>query len=110
MLQKQTTKPTYTQAAISQAKCNTVLIPPRTYREIVIAPGALMVPRAGTKTAGTTEPIPRQTTKHKTPTRKRYSKKDIQVGHYVRKVCAIYSDRISSLQLGSPYARDLVSY
>ena len=69
-----------------------------------------MVPRAGTKTAGTTEPIPRQTTKHKTPTRKRYGKEDMQVGHYVRKVCAIYSGRISSLQLGSPYARDLVSY
>ena len=38
---------------------------------------SLMVPRAGTKTAGTTEPIPRQTTKHKIPTRKQYSKEDI---------------------------------
>ena len=71
---------------------------------------SLMVPRAGTKTAGTTEPIPRQTTKHKTPTQKRYGKEDMQVGHYVRKVCTIYSGRISSLRLGSPYARDPVSY
>ena len=71
---------------------------------------SLMVPRAGTKTAGTTKPIPRQTTKHTIPTRKLYSKEDMQVGHYVRKVCAIYSSRISSLQLGSPYTRDLVSY
>ena len=71
---------------------------------------SLIVPRAGTKMTGTTEPILRQTTKHKIPTRKRYSKEDIQVGHYIRKVYTIYFDRISSLQLGSPYARDLVSY
>ena len=69
-----------------------------------------MVPRAGTKATGTTEPIPRQTAKHTTPTWKRYSKEDIQVGYYVKKVCVIYFGRISSLRLGSPYARDLVSY
>ena len=38
---------------------------------------SLMVPRVGTKIIGTTEPIPRQTTKHKIPTQKRYSKEDI---------------------------------
>ena len=38
---------------------------------------SLIVPRAGTKIAGTIEPILRQTTKHKTPTQKRYSKEDI---------------------------------
>ena len=71
---------------------------------------SLIIPRVGTKTIGTTEPIPRQTTKHKIPTQKRYSKKDIQVGYYIRKVYIIYSSRISSLQLGSSYTRDLVSY
>src|SRR6266536_2085288 len=39
MLRTQTTKPTYAQAAASQAKSDTVPIPPRTYREIVVAPG-----------------------------------------------------------------------
>lgn len=39
MLRTQTTKPTYAQATASQAKSNTVPIPPRTYREIVVAPG-----------------------------------------------------------------------
>ena len=68
------------------------------------------MPRAGTKTAGTIEPILRQTTKHKIPTQKQYSKEDIQVGYYIRKVYTIYSSRISSLQLGSLYTRDLVSY
>ena len=58
---------------------------------------SLIVPRAGTKIIGTIEPIPRQTTKHKIPTQKQYSKKDMQVDYYIRKVYTIYSSRISSL-------------
>ena len=70
----------------------------------------MSVPRAGTKTIGTTKPIPRQTTKHMIPTRKQHGKEDIQVNYYIRKVYTIYSSRISSLQLGSLYTRDLVNY
>ena len=55
------------------------------------------MPRVGTKIVETIEPIPRQTTKYKIPTQKQYSKEDIQVGHYIRKVYTIYSSRISSL-------------
>jgi hypothetical protein len=39
MLRTQTTKPIYAQAVASQAKSDMMLILPRTYREIVVAPG-----------------------------------------------------------------------